>query len=83
MTHEAIIFAALWVSEAWHALWENRQMLRPGARPLYYKARAIVVYDRCIAMAQQRQAIAGYDPLEETGDGGPHEARLLKQRKVE
>lgn len=56
MTHEAIVFAALYVSEGWHTLWENRQMLRKGARPLYYKARAVVVYDRVLLMlAQQRK----------------------------
>src|SRR5690606_14000116 len=31
------------------------------------------------AIAQQRKDIIDHDPLEGTGDGGPHEARLLKQ----
>lgn len=53
MTHEAIVFAALWVSEGWHTLWENRAMLREGARPLYYRARAVVVYDRALRLLEE------------------------------
>jgi len=30
-------------------------MLRKGARPLYYKARAVVVYDRVLLMADQQR----------------------------
>jgi len=53
MMHEAIVFAALYVSEGWYTLWESRGMLKRGARPLYYKARALVVYDRILAQQSQ------------------------------
>ena len=43
MTHLERLFAALYVSEAWYSAWK----LRPTKR-LYWKARAIVLYDRVL-----------------------------------
>lgn len=42
LTHLERLFAALYVSEVWYALWTS-----PYAR-LYHKARAMVVYDRVL-----------------------------------
>jgi len=62
------------------AAYEARKMLRAH---LTNDERGEGINAARAAIAQQRKAIAGYDPLEGTGDGGPHEARLLKQRKGE
>lgn len=48
MTHLERIFSALYVSEGWYVWWELRDTLKKGFRPLYYKTRAIVIYDRVL-----------------------------------
>ena len=41
MTHFERLFAALYVSECWWSSWQTR-------RRLYYKTRALVVFDRVL-----------------------------------
>lgn len=44
-TYEALVFAALYVSEVWYSSWNSTTSKKSK---LYYKTRAIVVYDRVL-----------------------------------
>lgn len=45
MTHLERLYAALWVSEVWNLAWHERGRI-------HYKARAVVVFDRVLNMAE-------------------------------
>lgn len=45
MTHLERLYAALWVSEVWNLAWHEKHRI-------HYKARAVVVFDRVLNMAE-------------------------------
>lgn len=50
--HMLIWLAAMFVSEGWFACWHQK-----GKRPVHYRARGIVVFDRALNQEWARQRV--------------------------
>jgi hypothetical protein len=55
LLHLATWLHAMYQSEGWYVLWE----MSPTRRRIYYKARSVVVFDRCL---NEGNPFGGFNP---------------------